>query len=396
MLGVDDFAFRKGQVYGTILVDLERRVPIDLLPDRSAGTLAAWLKAHPGVETLSRDRSTTYKSGMSAGAPKATQVADRFHLLKNLEEALEKTFKGKISALKEVEQSLYPSTSETTTQSPKTPTQQQRQEQKDRKRSQRLLNYEQAHALNKQGHQVKNIARHLGMSERTVYTYLSYATFPEWQPTVRRTPSRSQLDDYKPYLRAQWEQGQQVTKVLFESIQQQGYAGSYMSVTRYTRKLRQQQRELLSGLSDIGPAPVIGARENKPLSAQRAAWLVMRQPQTLSAEEEKTLENPCQHSALSEAVAMTRSFLHLVRQRLPHQLDSWLERALSSSLKAFHSFANGIIEDYDAVKAGVTLEVSNGQVEGQNNRLKMLKRQMFGRAGLDLLTKRFILSRAIS
>ena len=122
----------------------------------------------------------------------------------------------------------------------------------------------------------------------------------------------------------------------------------------------------------------------------------MRPLQTLSAEEEKTLEKLRQHAELSEAISLTQGFLHLVHQRLPHQLDSGLERASCSSLKTFHSFANGIKDDYDAVKAGVTLEVSNGQVEGQNNRLKMLKRQMFGHAGLDLWTKRFILSGAIS
>ncbi len=89
ILGVDDFALCKDHVYGSILVDLERHQPIALLPDRTAETLAAWLREHPGVEILSRDRSKTYKSGMSAGAPEAIQVANRFHLLKNLEETLE-------------------------------------------------------------------------------------------------------------------------------------------------------------------------------------------------------------------------------------------------------------------------------------------------------------------
>jgi transposase len=104
ILGVDDFAFRKGHLYGTILVDLERNQPIALLPDRTAETLEEWLKGHPGVEILSRDRSKTYQSGMDKGAPDAIQVADRFHLLQNLEETLERFFKGHAQTLQQVEQ----------------------------------------------------------------------------------------------------------------------------------------------------------------------------------------------------------------------------------------------------------------------------------------------------
>lgn len=388
ILGVDDFALRKGHVYGTILVDLETRQPIALLPDRTAETLSTWLKAHPGVEILSRDRSKTYKQGMSDVAPEAIQVADRFHLLKNLEETLEKVFKSESQALKAVEQAQLKANGTAPAQ-PSKP-QSVRPKQADQKRAERLENYKQIHALRAVGHTISDIAHHLSMGERTVYTYLSYPTFPEWQPTVRRRQSSSQFDNYKPYLRDQWQQGRQLTKELFEEIQQQGYQGSYMTVTRYTRQLRQRQRESLNALPGRGPAPKLAATDQKPLSASRAAWLIMRRAESLSTEEEEILGRLCQHPALSTSIALAQGFLKLVRRRLPQQLDSWLELATNSAIKPFQGFANGLKEDYDAVKAGVTLEVSNRQVEGQNNRLKMLKRQMFGRAGLDLLAKRFI------
>ena len=230
ILGVDDFALRKGHVYGTILVDLERRQPIDLLPDRTAETLATWLKAHPGVEILSRDRSKTYRKGMNDGAPNAIQVADRFHLLKNLEETLEKVFKSESPVLKEIEQTQLKAKGPMPYQPPQP--QSVRPEQPDQKRAGRLENYKQAHALRAAGHTISDIAHHLAMGERTVYTYLSYSAFPEWQPTVRRYRSSSQLDDYKPYLQAQWQQGRQLSKELFAEVQQQVYQGSYMTVTR--------------------------------------------------------------------------------------------------------------------------------------------------------------------
>ena len=161
----------KGHQYGTILVDLETNHPIALLPDRTAETLAAWLEEHPGIEILSRDRSKTYKRGMTQGAPDAVQVADRFHLLHNLEETLEKAFKGNVNALKQVEREqlqsdgvILPQSSEPQTSE----SQSLRQIKKAKKRAERLERYEQVHALRKQGYKIKDIAHHLGMGKRTV------------------------------------------------------------------------------------------------------------------------------------------------------------------------------------------------------------------------------------
>lgn len=164
------------------------------------------------------------------------------------------------------------------------------------------------------------------------------------------------------------------------------------AVALATAFIATRQLATLNNLPGSGPAPIIESSEQKPLSAQRAAWLILRGTETLTTEEQETLKILCQHPELSAPVSLAQGFLKLVRQLLPQQLDSWLELATDSFIQTFQSFANGLREDYDAVKAGVTLEVSNGQVEGQNNRLKMLKRQMFGRAGLDLLAKWFILA----
>jgi transposase len=194
---VDDFALRKGHQYGTILVNLETHQPIALLPDRRAETLADWLKAHPGVEILSRDRSKTYKRGMSEGAPDAIQVADRFHLLHNLEEALEKAFKGHTQVFRRVEQATLAPQDSPSAQPP-TPVLLVPTQEAESKRQQRLERYKQVHALRQQGYQIKDIAHHLGMGKRTVYTYLSHETFPEWQPSIRRRGSG--LDPYKGYL----------------------------------------------------------------------------------------------------------------------------------------------------------------------------------------------------
>jgi transposase len=393
ILGVDDFALRKGHRYGTILVDLEQNQPIALLPDRKAETLEAWLKEHPGVEILSRDRSKAYKLGMSQGAPNAIQVADRFHLLQNLEETLEHVLKGHTQALRAVEKAQLQASGMAVPQALELP--EAPESPKAMNRTRRLEKYEQTHALRQQGYAIQDIAHHLGIGERTVYTYLSASTFPERQPTIRRRGSG--LEAFKPYLQQQWNLGYQQTKALFEDIQQQGYQGSYQ-VARFTHQLRRLQPpskpdpQSLHDLPGRGPALMTQTPPPKPLTARRSAWLVLQRKDTLTAEEEQLLELLVQQPELSDVISLAQGFIDLVRRRLPEQLDRWLETAISSSIKGFQRFARGLKEDYDAVKNGLSLDVSNGPVEGQNNRLKMLKRQMFGRASLDLLAKRLILT----
>ena len=402
ILGVDDFAWRKGHQYGTILVDLETHQPIALLPDRKAETLAAWLVEHPGVEILSRDRSKAYKSGMALGAPDAIQVADRFHLLKNLQETLEDSFRGQAEVFKRVEQAQLEAVGVTLPISDEAalpPFLERAEQKKAQKRALRLERYEQAHALRNQGYKVKDIAHHLDMGKRTVQTYLSHDSFPEWKQSSRKSSGRSMLNRYQPFLIEQWAQGHRVMRRLFEQIECQGYPGTYETLTRYI-KLHSElfpSSESLNDLPGRGPAPKGASVSNhKSVNAGQAAWLVLQRPETLGEEQEKLLEQLMRQPELTEAIQISQGFLKLVRDCLPEQLDTWLKQAKNSTVKAFQRFAKGLNNDYDAVKAGVILEVNNGQVEGQNNRLKMLKRQMFGRAGLALLEKRLILnSRAL-
>ncbi|MEM8717605.1 MAG: ISL3 family transposase, partial [Cyanobacteria bacterium P01_G01_bin.4] len=310
ILGVDDFAFGKGHQYGTILVDLGTHQPIALLPDRTAGTLASWLKEHPGVKILSRDRSKAYRRGMSDGAPDAIQVADRFHLLQNLEEALEKVFQGQIQQLKQVEQQQIQAKQASEPLTPKAPPDRERA-QREAKRAIRLERWEQTHALRKQGYAIKDIAHHLGIGKRTVYTYLAASTFPEWQYPGKRRKRPSCLDPYKAYLSEQWQQGRQHTKELFNEIQQQGYPGSYMTVTVYTRQLRRSlpsskpSRESLNDFPGRGPAPSVGTPVSKPLRARRAAWLVLTRPENLTPEEKSLLETLGQPNMLTMSTLAT-------------------------------------------------------------------------------------------
>lgn len=396
ILGVDDFAFRKGRQYGTILVDLEQHQPIALLPDRKADTLADWLREHPGVEVLSRDRSKTYKSAMSEGAPDAIQVADRFHLVKNLSETLEKalgSYQSELTAIDRIQPPASDSLSPDTimvvakpTATAKAQQQIQRAHQKRVQQQQRIKDL-----TNKQWSQLA-IAQELGVSVRTVQRYLRLPDLSE-TPSKRSTFNRSLLDPYKQQILDWWNSGITRPKVLMRLLQQQGYTGSQRTLTRYISRLREAQGLPPTRAQVSHFRPKVIDPQLHPLTARRVAYLIVQRVENRQPEEADRLNRLVkQHSALAAMVDLADEFLQMVRQRQAESLDDWLMKALTSPFKAFQSFADGLIEDYAAVKAGLMLEVSNGPVEGLNNRLKMLKRQMYGRAGLDLLTKRFILA----
>ena len=396
VLGVDDFAFRKGRQYGTILVDLERHQPIALLGDRKAKTLADWLRDHPGVEVVSRDRSPTYKSAISEGAPEAIQVADRFHLVENLSEVLEKTLSDYSGELKAVEQAQHQAlttrSADTVVVSAKPTATQKAQQQTQTAHQQRIQRQQTIKRLHEQQWSQAAIAKEVGVSIRTVQRYLSQPDLPE-APARRSTFGKGSLDPYKQQLLEWWNAGIRQPQALMSLLQQQGYTGSERTLQRYISRLRDAQGLPPVRIQPVNPLPKVIDPQLPPLTPKRAAYLMVLRPENRAPEETALLEQLVhQHPDLATIVELADEFLQLLRQQQVNALDDWLSKAITSTFKSFQTFAKGLLGDYAAVKASLATAVSNGPVEGLNNRLKMLKRQMYGRAGLDLLTKRFIMA----
>jgi transposase len=394
VLGVDDFALRKQHTYGTILVDLERRQPVALLPDRTAETLAQWLREHPGVQVIARDRSTAYAEGARHGAPAATQVADRFHLLQNLREALDQVFLTHAQTLDAVnalmhQQPVALSDGAVAVPVPPHDIPLPAQQRAAQRQARRQALHTQVWALHRQGWTAPAIAQNLGMSLRTVQRDLRSATFAGRRRRSDR--GESVLNPYKPYLLERWNAGGYTAMRLFRDLRQRGYAGGYGVVAAYARRLRQAQGLPPGHRRARQPLPAVAEPPCQPLTPRRATWLVLRRErQRTEAEAQQLAQLRAQQAAVAEAVDLAEDFATLVRQRQPAQLDPWLQRATTSTLEALQRFAQGLYEDDEAVRAGVTVPWSTGPVEGHINRLKMLKRQMFGRAHLDLLSRRFL------
>ena len=394
VLGVDDWAFRKGRSYGTIRIDLERRRARALLPDREAKTVALWLPAHPGVGVITRDRSRAYADGARQGAPDAIQVADRFHLLQNLAEARDPVFHAPghaIEAVNEARRQAPVTPPDGTLAVPPPALPRKVQELAHQRQARRLALHQQIWAFHQQGWPAWAIAQQLGIGKNTVFRYLRTETLPARKRRTDR--GRSLLTPYTPDLLERWNAGCRDALRLFRELQPRGYPGSYVTVARYAQRLRQAQGQTPRQRRPRHPLPLVTAPPHRALTPRRATWLVLRRPEQRTPEEEHLLAQlTAQDAQLAEAIALAQDFAQLVRQRQPAQLDPWLARAAESPLAPLQRFAKGLRDDDDAVRAGVTLPWSNGPVEGPSNRLKTLKRQMFGRASLDLLQRRFLLA----
>ncbi len=396
VLGVDDFALRKRHTYGTILVDLERRQPVALLPERTAEPVAQWLREHPGVEVIARDRASAYAEGARQGAPGATQVADRFHLLQNLREALDQMFATYGQALEAVNETMRPHPVPLPDGAMAVPVPPRdlplpAQQRMAQRQAHRQALHTQVWALHRQGWTAPAIAQHVGLSLRTVQRDLRTATFAGRKR--RSDAGDSLLTPYKPYLLERWNAGCYTAMRLFREIRQRGYGGGYGVVEAYACRLRQAQGLPPGHRRPRQSLPPVAEPVCQPLTPRRATWLVLRrEAKRTTAEVQQLTQLHAQSAEVAEAIDLAQDFVTLVRQRQPTELDPWLTRATTSTIEALRRFATGLYEDYEAVKAGVTLPWSSGPVEGHINRLKMLKRQMFGRARLDLLSRRFLLA----
>jgi transposase len=387
VLGVDDWARKRGCTYGTILIDQERHTVVDLLPERTATALAAWLQAHPGVEILCRDRAGAYADGARRGAPAATQVADRWHILVNLREALERLLTRKHAAVRAAADEVLsvpspapPLVDGSTLPVPAAADQTTRahRDQQER-RARRVQRFEAVRALHEQGVGVHRIARTLGIGRNTVRRFLRAEGFPERQP---RRPGRTLLTRYEPYLRERWDAGCRNIAVLWREVRAQGYVGGYSGFYAHLVRWRDQD-------GSLGRSP----SSTRRFSVRQATWLLLRDPEKLDPVERAYLEalgRRCPEADCARGLA--RSFVTLVRDRDQTALAPWVEQAERSDLPELRGFAAGLRRDWAAVTAGLELTWSNGQTEGQVNKLKLLKRQMYGRAGFDLLRRRLLLA----
>jgi transposase len=378
-LGIDDFSFQRGYRFGTILVNLESRRVVDLLPDREADTSAAWMRQQPDLMAVSRDRGGAYASAATQGAPQAIQCADRFHLLKNLGEALESLLAHHLAA--HHKQQLQATLDEQTPvwqpkrairSSPKL------ERLQHARREERLAHYEQVMALHKQGLSQQAIAQRVGVGHSTVSNWLAAGTFPERKPREQA----SHLDRYLPYLILRWENGCHNIASLFRELTEQGYKGSYESVRNNLIRLLPAGRKNAPDPSPKTPALA---------TSRQAAFLFLRRPETLRAQEQETLVKLRQiNPEVDRAYDLVQQFAHMLRTRTGECLDAWLNKVEHSNLPELQSFAAGIEKDKGAVRAGLTWWINNGMVEGHVTKLKLIKRQMYGKAGFPLLRKRVL------
>jgi transposase len=390
VLGVDDFALAKGYVYGTVLVDMRTGDVVDLLPDREAATLEAWLTAHPGAGIICRDRAGNYAEGARAGAPAAIQVADRWHLWHNLAEYAGKTVAGHRGCLKDqpgdADGHDVPGPAGTPGQEP--PGQAEGGQVPPDGfldacgRERRLvIRTRQRHAEIHQrldaGESLSAISRVTGLDRKTVQRFARAGSAGE---LLGKAASReSKLDAFKPYLHQRWNEGVTDAAALHAELQQRGWPGSEQTVRRYVRPFRQ-------ALTAPGPAPAV------PKTRQITRWLLTR-PDHLQPDEQaqiQAIRARCPH--IDALAGHVTAFAEMMTARTgSRDLETWLAAVEADEQAGLRSLAAGIRNDQQAVVNGLTLHWNSGRVEGTVNKIKMIKRQMYGRAGFDLLRKRVIL-----
>jgi transposase len=400
VLGLDDFALCRGCIYGTILVDGETHRVVDLLPERTAQTVTLWLQNHPGVEIITRDRSTEYARGATEGAPNAIQVADRWHVLGNLREALERL-------LDRLRPQLQASTREPADESVTKPisiyerdrrrgTLDQVRQQASRR--QRYARYAQVKQLQAAGRAIIQIARELHISRQTVRKYMASETFPE---LARKARQQSILDPYVADLQECWDAGQHDNRQLLQVLRKRGYGGSVRPIVQWTmlrRPLlpdyrpapgRRPARQVKVFVPPEQTANQNGAEVSLPAS-RRLVWLILHTDERLDDDAKALRAQLCRVSEVAVAHRLTQPFRLIVRERTAEALSAWLEGCRSSGIGELAMFAEGLQREELIIRAALEQPYSNGVTEGHVNRLKMIKRTAYGRASFELLRRRVL------
>ena len=379
VVSLDDWAWRRGTRYGTIICDLERHRRLDVLASRDAASAAAWLKRYPSIEIISRDRGGEYTEAARVGAPQAVQVADRFHISQNLHEAIDQAIRR-----------CYPTIHQLLS-----PTQpvllgedlplKRDDAAKAATQKRRMARYERVKVLHEQGYSLAQLAAYLAMKQETVQKYLMEPP----RPSVYK-PRHGKLTKYTPFIhRRFFQEGCRNSLQIFREMQQQGYAGGSTIVVNYVTQLRQ----LIGEPSTAGP---IMRTRPTPLKAAVPSpreigwWFCLPVNRLPQKQQDQLLLLREADSELGELYHLAQTFFRLIRDHSSSQLTPWMENALESQTPELRSFARGLRREEIAVRAGLDLPWSQGQTEGQITRLKLIKRQGYGRAKFDLLRQRVL------
>jgi transposase len=375
-LGVDDFALRRGKNYGTVFVDRVRHQVIDLLPDRKAETAKVWMQAHSETDLVCRDRGGDYASAASLGAPQAAQSADRFHLVKNLTEAVQKALvhcRAELKREPKRAEPIDPPAGEESGLSLVTsdgqPYSAHQTEQYER--------YHQVMALHEQGMKTKEIAKRVGLGVRTIQRWLTQGEYVE---TNYHHQHRSRFDAYEAYVMRRWDEGCHNIQQIWREIKAQGYPHSDRALRAHLEPLHGKEQ------ADFSEASYLDR-----FSAKKAMWLFIRRFKDLDEKEREELATIRQASETAETLyLLVQQFLQMVRKLEGERLDAWLASVAQSQIEELQRFANGLEQDKAAVLMGLTHSHNNAQAEGQVTRIKLIKRMMYGRAGFPLLRQRVL------
>jgi transposase len=383
VLGVDDWALRRGHRYGTVLVDLERHAVVDLLPDRQAGTLAAWLRRHPGVEVVARDRAGAYADGARAGAPQARQVADRWHILRNLGDALRSVVERQHGAIRRIARQVADEMAARPhgrTIEGLRPTAPERRQQAAFAR--RQARYEQAERLLADGLSLPDAATCLGVDPRTLRRWRAIGHAPLWD----RRPGGSILDPFRRHLERRWAEGCGNARQLWRELVGLGFAGRPSIVRVWTG--RRRKADAAAGVPSPGQGP--RPRRWKPPSLHRLTRLLTAEPGEASEPDRLLCDRLlAQTPDLRAAASAARRLAGLLRKADTGELVTVLEEMAATPLARF---AEGLKRDAAAIQNALELPWTTSPAEGQVNRIKTLKRAMYGRAGFDLLRRRVLLA----
>jgi transposase len=373
VVGIDDWAWRKGQRYGTIVCDLERGKVIDLLPDRSAESTAAWLRNHPGIEIVSRDRAGLYAQAVDRAAPRAIQVADRWHLLRNLSEALIGVLAPHHRLMTEAARAVAKAPEAPLIQPSSATSNKTRAERaKQRSRDSRMIRYASVMEHLRNGLSQAEISRTMDIDRRTIRRWTRSGNFPERKPVMRT----SSVEEYRRYLDQRWEQGCHNASQLWREIHDLGFTGRHSIVRNWIRKIHGPKTGRFNQAPFLPPPPRVSPRQT--------AWQFLKQCEL----NKPYLDELCRRSPeIATSTTVAREFFRLVQQR---DLSAWTKWRESARHSALSSFASHLCRDEAAVLAALKYDWSNGPVEGNVHRLKLIKRSMYGRASFDLLRLRVV------